>query len=81
MLMSSKLSWKASVDKKLGETWKSFYLLKQNTSMVANMKSNVIGYIGYVVHTIGYESQAWLQYKIWSFIFWTSHFATGIIPN
>ena len=63
VIMSAKLSWRANSLKRCKKASKAFYFLKRNVSVLANTRTKLNAYVGYVIPVISYASMVWFVNK------------------
>ena len=63
IIMSRKLSWKSNIQKRCRKATRAFYFLKRNTSVLANTRTKLNAYVGYVMPIISYASMTWFANK------------------
>ena len=63
VIISAKLSWRANSLKRYKKASKAFYFLKQNVSVLANTRTKLNAYMGYVIPVISYASMVWFVNK------------------
>ena len=57
LTMASKVSWKPSVNNMCNKTWKSFYVLKRNTSSLADKNTKPNAYVGFEKLVIDFKQK------------------------
>ena len=63
VIISAKLSWRANSQKPCKKASKAFYFLKRNVSVLANTRTKLNAYVGFVKPVLSYASMVWFVNK------------------